>query len=128
MKTLVRAWKYFALWQEPDGLIYRNHDGDYIATKQTRRRPGIIHEIHTHEIAPELAHPNDRVCCIGFSKTEQKWYGWSHRAIVGFSRGDRIFEADYGDRHTLFLQHGPRVIRTFDDGRESAINFARYVN
>ncbi len=26
-------------------------------------------------------------CCIGFSPVEQKWYGWSHRAIFGFGVG-----------------------------------------
>lgn len=33
---------------------------------------------------PELAHPNNKVCSIGLSKKDGKWYGWSHRAIHGF--------------------------------------------
>lgn len=28
--------------------------------------------------------------CIGYNKKEQKWYGWSHRAIKGFGIGDKI--------------------------------------
>ena len=28
-----------------------------------------------------------RVACIGFNPEEQKWYGWSHRAIFGFGVG-----------------------------------------
>ena len=45
-------------------------------------------------IAPELAHPGDRVCSIGWCEKEQKWYGWSHRAICGFGIGDEVSEGD----------------------------------
>ena len=43
------------------------------------------------EIAPEIpskcdSNPN-KVCSIGFCEKEQKWYGWSHRAIFGFGIG-----------------------------------------
>jgi len=44
-------------------------------------------------IKPEIApiregRPNpDKVCSIGFCDKEQKWYGWSHRAIFGFGIG-----------------------------------------
>ena len=31
---------------------------------------------------------------IGFSEKEQKWYGWSHRAIYGFGIGDEVKEGD----------------------------------
>ena len=31
---------------------------------------------------------------IGFSPSEQKWYGWSHRAIYGFGVGDEVKEGD----------------------------------
>ena len=30
------------------------------------------------------------VANIGFSKNENKWYGWSHRAIFGFTIGDKV--------------------------------------
>ena len=30
------------------------------------------------------------VCSIGFNPTEQKWYGWSHRAIYGFGIGSEV--------------------------------------
>lgn len=29
-----------------------------------------------------------RVACCGFSKTQQKWYGWSHRGVRCFGIGD----------------------------------------
>jgi len=31
---------------------------------------------------------------IGFSKANQKWYGWSHRAIAGFGIGDECKKGD----------------------------------
>lgn len=30
------------------------------------------------------------VVCIGFNEEEQKWYGWSHRAIYGFGIGSKV--------------------------------------
>jgi hypothetical protein len=32
--------------------------------------------------------------CLGFSPKTQKWYGWSHRAIYGFTIGDVVSEGD----------------------------------
>ena len=45
-------------------------------------------------IQPELAHENDNVCAIGFCDKEQKWYGWSHRAIHGFGIGSEVKMGD----------------------------------
>ena len=44
-------------------------------------------------IKPQIIH-DEEVCSIGFSERDQKWYGWSHRAICGFSIGDEIKEGD----------------------------------
>lgn len=33
------------------------------------------------------AEPNDKVASIGFNPVEEKWYGWSHRALYGFGIG-----------------------------------------
>lgn len=38
-------------------------------------------------IKPELRTPTSNTCSIGFCEREQKWYGWSHRAICGFGVG-----------------------------------------
>ncbi len=45
-------------------------------------------------IKPELSHPNNSTCSIGFSEKEQKWYGWSHRAIYGFGIGSTCEKGD----------------------------------
>jgi hypothetical protein len=40
--------------------------------------------------------PEHCVCSIGFNKEEQKWYGWSHRAIFGFGVGSTCKKGDCG--------------------------------
>lgn len=45
-------------------------------------------------IRPEKADETDNVCSIGFCEKEQKWYGWSHRAIYGFGIGSEVEEGD----------------------------------
>lgn len=38
--------------------------------------------------------PTNCVCSIGFNEKEQKWYGWSHRAIFGFGIGSKVKKGD----------------------------------
>ena len=64
----------------------------------------------------------------GFSEKDQKWYGWSHRAIFGFKIGDKIFEADYGDDKTKFSDHGSKECKTLDDCQIAARAFSDYVS
>ena len=45
-------------------------------------------------IMPEKANPSYSVCSIGFCKKEQKWYGWSHRAMYGFGIGSTCKKGD----------------------------------
>ena len=45
-------------------------------------------------IKPEKSNPEYSICSIGFCEKEQKWYGWSHRAIYGFGIGDVVKEGD----------------------------------
>lgn len=45
-------------------------------------------------ILPEEATPGDGICSVGLCPAEQKWYGWSHRAIFGFKVGDIVKEGD----------------------------------
>ena len=69
-------------------------DGGYIGDEQDARRL-----IDDRGIAPQRSKPTSEVCSIGFCEKEQKWYGWSHRAIYGFGvgsvvkRGDCAYEA-----------------------------------
>lgn len=68
------------------------------------------------------------VASIGFNEKEQKWYGWSHRAIFGFGIGDKLFEEKFGDDKTLFSKHGKKVIRSMTQAKQAAINFGQSVS
>ena len=64
-------------------------DGKYVGDKKA------AHFLYTKKgIKPELSDPTHKVCSIGFCEKEQKWYGWSHRAIYGFGVGDIVKEGD----------------------------------
>ena len=47
-----------------------------------------IKYIADHDITEQLTHG------VGFSPTENKWYGWSHRAIFGFEIGSTCKKGD----------------------------------
>ena len=68
------------------------------------------------------------VCSIGFNPANQKWYGWSHRAIVGFGIGDKLFEENFGDDDTPFIEHGTKPITTLVEAKEAAKRFAESVS
>ena len=64
--------------------------GDYIGNKKMAHFLCAKKGIKPEKISPS----NNKVCSIGFCKAEQKWYGWSHRAIFGFGVGDIVKEGD----------------------------------
>lgn len=72
---------------DDDGKVYYSKvDGAYLT------RVGMENDLRfllkrgiTEQIQDGYGEP--KTCCIGFNPIEQKWYGWSHRAIFGFSVG-----------------------------------------
>lgn len=64
----------------------------------------------------------------GLDEEKGIWYGWSHRAIVGFEIGDKIFEEDFGDDKTKFKKHGSKTIKTLADAKLSAERFSDNVS
>lgn len=60
--------------------------------------------------------------CIGFSEKEQKWYGWSHRAIHGFGIGDK-----YKECYPTGTKIG-KTIKTLEQAKEAAEKFAESVS
>lgn len=89
-------------------------------------------------IAPELMGAG-KVCSIGFCEKDQKWFGWSHRAIFGFGVGDEVAEGDccassgwtdeYLAEHPEADTSLPVGFRatTLDDARRMAVAFAESV-
>lgn len=70
-----------------------------------------------HEIKKEEGFPS-----IGFSEKEQKWYGWSHRAIHGFGIGDEALECYPGKTIK------GKKCKTLADCKEAAKKFAESVS
>lgn len=79
------------------------------------------------------------VASIGYSPKENKWYGWSHRAIHGFTIGDIVKEGDLTNDSGLVeeyrIQHpeedyslpvGFKAL-TLNDAKRMAIAFAEAV-
>lgn len=52
----------------------------------------------------ELRTDNSKVASVGFSERDQKWYGWSHRAIHGFGIGARCEKGDCAYRPDNFKE------------------------
>lgn len=79
-----------------DGKVYYSKvDGAYLT------RVGLEEDLNfflkrgiTEQIQDGYGEP--KTCCIGFNPTEQKWYGWSHRAIFGFGIGSEVKQGDCG--------------------------------
>lgn len=105
-----------------EGMAY-TLDGDLIGSSREA-----VYLCRKLGVAPEKADPGDVVCSIGKSRTDGKWYGWSHRALCGFGRGDRIFEESFGTDKTPFTKHGRRFIRNDADAKLAARRFARSVS
>ena len=64
-------------------------NGDYIGDNKAAYRLCV-----KRGIKPEKANLSHKVCSIGFCGSDQKWYGWSHRAIFGFGVGAIVKEGD----------------------------------
>lgn len=105
--------------------------GDYIGSKRN------AHFLCSKRgIKPEKVDPSKNVCSIGFCEKEQKWYGWSHRAIFGFGIGSIVKEGNSSGWIAEYLIDHPEAdlslpvgftAKTMGDARRMAIAFAESV-
>ena len=58
-----------------------NSDGHYIGTTKFAHR--LVHRYGIRTF--ELRTATSKTCSIGFNPDTRTWYGWSHRAIKGFT-------------------------------------------
>lgn len=112
------------------------HDNAYIGDPKMAKTLWEKYGIETFE----LADPSHTVCSIGFSRTNQKWYGWSHRAIFGFGIGDKVKEGDCAASSGFvegYLKEHPGAdkslpvgfeAKTLEDAKRIAIAFAESVS
>ncbi len=101
---------------------------EYRGLDEGKKKSWMVKFKEKHGIASQKRTSHSSVHSIGFSEKEQKWYGWSHRAVVGFKVGDKIFEPGFGDDSTLYVKHGEKPIKNMKDAEKSARNFAEYVS
>jgi hypothetical protein len=96
-----------------------NDAGQYIGTEEFAK------DLYDRGIIPEYIDETRSVCSVGFCASDQKWYGWSRRAICGFGVGDTISEDDLaiGDKTPIGF-----TAKTLDDARSMAIAFAAGVS
>ena len=92
--TLLQS-AYDVRWEKTPGngdywyAVYSNIDGGYVGTPE-----GAYRYYQRGIRLIQKAHLEDKVCSIGFNPKEDKWYGWSHRAMYGFKIGDTVKEGD----------------------------------
>lgn len=87
-----------------------NASGHYIGSEETTK-----YLVEERGISPETMDGNDGVCCIGFCEKDQKWYGWSHRAIFGFGIGSVIKRGDCGYLAPNAEAYGQQMLDFFVD-------------
>lgn len=63
-------------------------DGTYIGTIE------FAEGLKARGITAQGRRGQSQVASIGFCENEQKWYGWSHRAICGFGLGSSVKRGD----------------------------------
>lgn len=115
---------------------YSLRDNSYIGEPKMAERLWKKYGIEQFEIAD----PSHKVCSIGFSPREQKWYGWSHRAIFGFGIGSVVKEGDCAASSGWtddYLSEHPEANKalpvgftatSLDDAKQMAIAFAESVS
>ena len=118
-------------------------DGHYIGSSKDAYRLCKLRGIKPQPRLPKKPEANNgrgRTCSIGFCEREQKWYGWSHRAISGFGIGAEVVKGDCcassGWTDEYLKEHPEEdlslpvgfVATSLDDAKRMAIAFAESVS
>ena len=100
-----------------------NLNGDYIGDSVEAYRLYDKYGItHTEKRKKDSNH-----CSIGFSTKEKKWYGWSHRAIFGFSIGHKIVMGKAGFKPSNKEEFAEGCMKFWADGLSYASDDKHYV-
>lgn len=97
-------------------ITYYSEDGGYISAESFDAL------VVKREIMPQKSRPENKVCSIGKSIKDGKWYGWSHRAIFGFQIGDKVKKGDCTNESGLiadYLKDHPEEDRSLPIGFEA---------
>lgn len=137
-QTTVRRYKNYDLvdrtWADGAGGTvssreYHTKSGAQIDMQiRPGRKPGLVRFIDKHGIKPEPIVLGHWHCSVG-KAADGAWYGWSHRAIVGFKPGrDHAFDTRQLKDDMAFQHSTNRLIKTDRSARASAVRFSRYVS
>lgn len=108
-------WEHFSTTKPTPMKSAYTPKGEYIGSSATAHYLCV-----KRNITPTLKTSKSNVCSIGFCSPEQKWYGWSHRAIYGFGVGDVI---NNDDVVASVFPIGYKI-KTIEDAKKVAIAFA----
>ncbi len=103
---------------------YSMPDGYFIGEPKTAEK---LHENYGITVWGTYIDSDSNTCCCGYSPSESKWYGWSHRAIAGFGIGDKVYDEKFDDDRMIPGKHGTEGITDMAKAKRSAQNYARMV-
>jgi hypothetical protein len=122
--------------EKTEMLAAYSSDGGYIGDINW-----LMNLVGKRGIKPQKISEESNTCSIGFCEEDQKWYGWSHRAIFGFGIGHVSREEDcqttsgWTEECLLENPHLREEItpvgfecKTLDDCKKVAISFAKSVS
>ena len=99
VRRFVREEELYTVWEkdlycgeDQEKLVHtwcENKAGEYIGDLKDAK-----YLCEKRGIAPIASKPGHNVCSIGWSEKEQKWFGWSHRAIGGFGIGSELLDGN----------------------------------
>lgn len=104
--------------------VYRTIDLGHVLGIYSRGTPFLVKWIRKYGLTKFRCRKGGKVVQVAFCEEKNAWLGFSHRAAVFYTIGDRIYEEEFGDENTLFTQHGSQVITTLAEARLSAEKFA----
>jgi hypothetical protein len=111
---------------EPIDTYYSKTDGSYICFVNNAED---VAWMIKKGITDEIQSINDgKVACIGFNPLEQKWYGWSHRAVYGFGIGSECKKGDCGYVPTDLNDFLERSINFWSDDAHTNVSAIPAVN
>jgi len=93
-------------------------------------RDGLTKEIMKLSLECHPSAEGHSVCSLGYSPKEDKWYGWSHRAMYGWQVGDLYEEGDSGFEYIPEEKKQNNVwkIGNITEAKEAAKYFAKSVS
>ena len=91
-ETVVRKTEGFGLEESPDSYLSKI-DNSYINFVGNEKDFKVYLKRGIKQLQSRVG---GKTTCLGFNEEEQKWYGWSHRAMFGFGVGSECKKGSCG--------------------------------